>query len=319
MSTRDWLARELDDESQTDAGVEQPEEPWFDAALSAAAAGVDWSDRTIDLMVEIVEPRDAASSTLPAVLATDPAIGTRREALGMSADEAGRQVGVSPAVYETLERSPLRWLNVPDTGKVSSYLAQLGVSRGVFLRWLASLRPADAGYAWGYRPGAVLDRPVAAADDDQGHFFAWGAQLLGEEAPTGPAGDSPQLFGYAWSPQASAGRTAAIRAAAQARLLAADNRTDQPLESSEAGVIALPSAEGLVYPAFQFDEHDRLLPIVAEINELLGAAEDPWGVADWWLSDDASLGARPVDLIAGIRADHDGLRRAAHALLEADW
>ena len=319
MSTRDWLTRELDDESQTGAPAEQPEEPWFDAALSAAAAETDWSDRTIDLLIEIGEPRNAAGSTLPAVLATDPAISARRKALGMSADDAARQVGVSPAVYDTLERSPLRWLNVPDTGKVSSYLAQLGVSRGVFLRWLASLRPADAGYAWGYRPGAVLDRPVAAADDDQGHFLAWGAQLLGEEAPTGPAGDSPQLFGYAWSQQASADRASIIRAAAQARLLAADNRSDQPLESSAAGVIALPSPEGLVYPAFQFDEHDRLLPIAAEINELLGAAEDPWGVADWWLSEDASLGARPVDLIGGVRADHDSLRRAAHALLEADW
>lgn len=319
MTAREWLNRELDDESQSGAISEVPEEPWFGAALSAAAAELDWSDRTIDLLVEIGESADAAGSTLPAALATDPGIGARREALGMSADDAARQIGVSAAVYEALERSPLRWLNVPDTGRVSSYLAQLGVSRGVFLRWLASLRSPDAGFAWGYRPGAVLDRPVAAADDDQGHFLAWGAQLLGEEVLTPPAGDSPQLFGYSWSPQASADRAAVVRRAAQGRLLAADNRTDRPLDSSEAGVIALPTPRGMVYPAFQFDDHDRLPPIVAEINELLGAGDDPWGVADWWLSEDPSLGARPVDLIGGIRADHDGLRRAAHALLDADW
>jgi transcriptional regulator with XRE-family HTH domain len=182
MSARDWLNRELADESQTGAASEVSEEPWFDAALSAAAAEMDLSDRTIDLLVEIGQPRDAAGSTLPAAVATDPAIKSRREALGMSMDDAARQIGVSAAGYEALERSPLRWLNVPDTGKVAAYLAQLDVSRGEFLRWLASLRPAQAGYAWGYRPGAVLDRPVAGADDDQEHFLAWGMRLLHDEA-----------------------------------------------------------------------------------------------------------------------------------------
>lgn len=191
MSTRDWLTSELDEESRTGAAAEQPEEPWFDAALSAAATEMDWSDRTIDILVEIGEPRVIPGSTVPVALATDPEIGARREALGMSADDAARLVGVSPAAYEALERSPLRWLNLPDTESISSYLARLGVSRGVFLRWLASLRLADAGFAWGYRPGAVLDRPVVAADDDQHHFLSWGARLMGEEAPTRTAGDSP--------------------------------------------------------------------------------------------------------------------------------
>jgi hypothetical protein len=181
MSTRDWLVRELDDESRTGAASEVSEEPWFDAALSTAMAKTDLTERTIDLLVEIGELHDAARSTLPQALATDPVIRSRREGLGMSTDDAARQIGVSPAGYEALERAPLRWLNVPDTGKVASYLARLGVSRGVFLRWLASLRPAEAGHAWGYRPGAVLDRPVAAADDNIEHFLAWGARLLHEE------------------------------------------------------------------------------------------------------------------------------------------
>ncbi len=182
MSAREWLNRELDDESQTGATGDVAEEPWFDGALSAAAAAMDLSDRTIDLLLEIAEPRVAAGSTLSAALATDPAIRTRRESLGLSMDDAARQIGVSAAGYEGVERSPLRWLNVPDTGKVAAYLAQLGVPRGVFVRWLASLRPAEGGFAWGYRPGAVSNQPVAAADDDQEHFLAWGTQLLHEEA-----------------------------------------------------------------------------------------------------------------------------------------
>lgn len=42
------------------------------------------------------------------------------------------------------------------------------------------------------------------------------------------------------------------------------------------------------YPRFQFDtEASAVRPIVAEINRVLGADCDPWGVASWWLSPSA--------------------------------
>lgn len=55
-----------------------------------------------------------------------------------------------------------------------------------------------------------------------------------------------------------------------------------------------------VYPSFQFDvARHRIVPGVAEVNRLLGAATDPWGVASWWLSPHGGLegGTRPADLL----------------------
>jgi hypothetical protein len=50
-------------------------------------------------------------------------------------------------------------------------------------------------------------------------------------------------------------------------------------------VIALPASGHKLYPAFQFDSgRQQVRPIVAEINRALGAEDDPWGVASWWLS-----------------------------------
>ncbi|WP_342664828.1 hypothetical protein [Jongsikchunia kroppenstedtii] len=51
------------------------------------------------------------------------------------------------------------------------------------------------------------------------------------------------------------------------------------------GIVGLPVGNVILYPAFQFDTADhRVRPIVAKINQLLGAQDDPWGVASWWLS-----------------------------------
>lgn len=50
-------------------------------------------------------------------------------------------------------------------------------------------------------------------------------------------------------------------------------------------VIALPASGQKLYPAFQFDaERREVRAIVAEINQRLGARNDPWGVASWWLN-----------------------------------
>lgn len=61
-----------------------------------------------------------------------------------------------------------------------------------------------------------------------------------------------------------------------------------------------PGARAYLYPAFQFDPLAAAIhPVVAEVNQVLGAAEDPWGVASWWISPHARLepDQAPRDLI----------------------
>jgi hypothetical protein len=69
-----------------------------------------------------------------------------------------------------------------------------------------------------------------------------------------------------------------------------------------------------VLPAFQFDADGRPLPIVIEVNLLLDAKSDPWGVADWWLSENAWLGRVPAEMLGGL-ADSDLISAARAALL----
>jgi hypothetical protein len=70
---------------------------------------------------------------------------------------------------------------------------------------------------------------------------------------------------------------------------------------------------GVQLPAFQFDASGRAIPVVLAVNRLLDAAEDPWGVADWWLGANAWLGAVPAQLLG--RVDDDVLLDAARAVL----
>jgi hypothetical protein len=80
-------------------------------------------------------------------------------------------------------------------------------------------------------------------------------------------------------------------------------------------LLGLPSGRGYLYPAFQFDPERRdVFPEVRAVNEHLDAAGDPWGVASWWVSRHARLGARPVDLVATERAED--LVAVAEALAE---
>ncbi|QYB00324.1 hypothetical protein I1A62_04675 (plasmid) [Rhodococcus sp. USK10] len=66
---------------------------------------------------------------------------------------------------------------------------------------------------------------------------------------------------------------------------AATSRNTASRLSTAGTVIALPVSGHKLYPAFQFDaERRQVRPIVAEINRALGAKDDPWGVASWWLS-----------------------------------
>ncbi|MFJ3921979.1 hypothetical protein [Streptomyces sp. NPDC090022] len=72
----------------------------------------------------------------------------------------------------------------------------------------------------------------------------------------------------------------------------------------EPGLIRLRGTGGFVQlPSFQFTAGGRPRPVVREVNLLLGAGQDPWGVADWWLSPNAALDAVPADLLDGPGED----------------
>ncbi|MGK4585512.1 hypothetical protein [Kitasatospora sp. HPMI-4] len=50
-------------------------------------------------------------------------------------------------------------------------------------------------------------------------------------------------------------------------------------------------------PGFQFGAAGRPRTAVLEVNLILGAEQDPWAVADWWLSANAWLGGSPAELL----------------------
>lgn len=97
----------------------------------------------------------------------------------------------------------------------------------------------------------------------------------------------------------------------------ADYRTADEFSNSRA-IIVLPVGDG-VCPAFQFTVghgHQVVLPVVAEVNQLLDAASDPWGVASWWLSPSgiADDSRSPAQLAVDGR-HADDLRSLAYDLL----
>ncbi|MEU9714249.1 hypothetical protein [Streptomyces sp. NPDC047976] len=82
-------------------------------------------------------------------------------------------------------------------------------------------------------------------------------------------------------------------------------------------LIRLRAPGGLIrLPAFQFTPDGRVRPTVAAVNALLGADDDPWGAADWWLSPNAWLGPAPVTLLG--TPDEQRLVAAAEFLAEGE-
>ena len=78
-------------------------------------------------------------------------------------------------------------------------------------------------------------------------------------------------------------------------------------------VIAVKHGNAFVYPAFQFDAgRHRVRPVVAEVNQALGAGADPWGALAWWAAPNPRWERhRPID-----HPDDD--RLVALATAEAD-
>jgi hypothetical protein len=57
---------------------------------------------------------------------------------------------------------------------------------------------------------------------------------------------------------------------------------------------------GEQWPAFQFSPDGVPVPVVREINLMLDAEDDPYGVADWWLGENHLAGGVPARLIGQV-------------------
>lgn len=74
------------------------------------------------------------------------------------------------------------------------------------------------------------------------------------------------------------------------------NRTAAARVRARGDIIGLEVQGRFLFPAFQFDiAQARVHPVVAEVNQLLDALAEPWGVALWWLTTQART--KPIDLI----------------------
>ncbi|KND46410.1 DUF3168 domain-containing protein [Streptomyces stelliscabiei] len=182
-----------------------------------------------------------------------------------------------------------------------------GIARAVAAHLRAAL-PDDEGTAVGrrYTSSSLTRRPPHDV-------------LLERFAPGGPGtpGVASAPSGEARTPGSAAGpaatpggppRTEARWASARDRLLAEPALTDTELTEifgvapEQPELIRLRAAQGPeVLPAFQFDGEGRPRSLVLAINAMLGAAADPWGVADWWLGPNLWLDAVPATLLgAGL-------------------
>lgn len=82
-----------------------------------------------------------------------------------------------------------------------------------------------------------------------------------------------------------------------------------------SALLGIPRGNRYLFPSFQFDpEKQAIFEEVRQVNQLLDSANDPWGVASWWLSSNGRLGARPLDAVNTGRAEE--VIAAARSLTE---
>ncbi|QFQ95546.1 DUF3168 domain-containing protein [Streptomyces phaeolivaceus] len=181
-----------------------------------------------------------------------------------------------------------------------------GIARAVAAHLRAAL-PGDEGRAVGrrYTSSSLVRR--APHDVLLERFTLGGA----DDRPTGarPSVRTPGGAGGAGGTGGVGGVPVEVRwASARDRLLAEPALTAEELaehfggETEQPDLIRLPASGGPErLPAFQFGADGRPRPLVLTINAMLGAAADPWGVADWWLGPNPWLDAVPATLLgAGL-------------------
>ncbi|ACY96985.1 hypothetical protein [Thermomonospora curvata] len=78
----------------------------------------------------------------------------------------------------------------------------------------------------------------------------------------------------------------------------------QGIDPADSDLIRLNRADGTPqWPAFQFSDAGAHLDVIREVNRILDAADDPFGVADWWLGENGWLGGVPARLLGDIEAE----------------
>lgn len=105
-----------------------------------------------------------------------------------------------------------------------------------------------------------------------------------------------------------------LEAAQVAEVLGSSSRNPREFVRQVRGrssVLAVRLGNRYVFPAFQFNTaRHEIWPLVAEVNALLGARDEPWAAASFWFSPNPDLDARPADLVAdGDRSEE--IRQAA--------
>ncbi|MEE1764977.1 DUF3168 domain-containing protein [Streptomyces sp. SP18BB07] len=193
-----------------------------------------------------------------------------------------------------------------------------GIARALAAHLRAAL-PGDQGRAVGrrYTSSSLVQRPPH--DVLLERFAPGGTGAPGVPSRTGvPGGGAEGARDVHGTPPAP------VRwASARERLLAEPALTETDLTelfgvaADQPGLIRLRASAGPEQlPAFQFDAEGRPRPLVLAINAMLGAAADPWGVADWWLGPNPWLDAAPATLL-GTGLD-DQLLAAASVVGEDD-
>jgi hypothetical protein len=99
--------------------------------------------------------------------------------------------------------------------------------------------------------------------------------------------------------------------------LTPDDARQRGIDPDDVRLIRLPrpgAAPEFQLPAFQFAPGGDPWDIVMEVNQVLDAADDPWGVMCWWVDPHARLGDAPASLLG--HGQDDLIRRAARAMAE---
>jgi hypothetical protein len=101
-----------------------------------------------------------------------------------------------------------------------------------------------------------------------------------------------------------------VERAAEERLLTVP-MTEVPETVRRRDVLVLVHGGRRLAPVFQFDTTGEVIPAAVEVNDILDAHDDPWGVASWWLTPHATLKAIPADAMRAGK--HEEVVAAAHA------
>ncbi len=83
-------------------------------------------------------------------------------------------------------------------------------------------------------------------------------------------------------------------------------------------LVAIPDRRNrFLYPLFQFDlDARRPYPEVVEVNRLLCAVDDPWGIAGWWMQRNSRLGGKEPRELVGKGEDKRLLGAARDLIAE---